>query len=113
MVGDNPESDMAGCVNMNAAIAATATTAGAGETTTKQWIEASKAPGEADGGAVSVTKWLESQAQGGPAESPPWRGVLVRTGVYTEGGDTGQAAAVVDDVKEAVQWIVDVDRFVA
>ena len=36
-----------------------------------------------------------------------WKGVLVRTGVYREGDETNSAAAVVDGVKEAVEWILE------
>ena len=35
-----------------------------------------------------------------------WQGVLVRTGVYKEGDETNGAAAVVDGVAEAVDYIL-------
>ena len=36
-----------------------------------------------------------------------WQGVLVRTGVYKEGDETNGAAAVVDGVAEAVDYILE------
>ena len=119
---DNIDSDMAGCIKMNAANAAGAASQNAdrGETTTEEWIAASKEPGSttgADAAPLSVAEWVAAQGadgdgcEGAGADSPPWRGVLVRTGVYTEGGDTGQAAVVVDDVEAAIDWIIDDDRF--
>ena len=126
---DNIDSDMAGCIKMNAANAAGAAGAatssnshdvGRGETTTEEWIAASREPGNttgADAAPLSVDEWVAAQGAGGAGsegaggDSPPWRGVLVRTGVYTEGGDTGQATVVVDDVEAAVDWIIDDDRY--
>lgn len=74
MVGDNPHSDMQGCVNMN-------------------------------NFAKEVCSW--SSLVDGNVHLPRWSGVLVKTGVFTDGkDDTNQAAMVVEDVEEAVDWII-------
>ncbi len=39
-------------------------------------------------------------------QTTTWRGVLVRTGVFKEGDETNGAAAVVDGIGEAVEWIL-------
>lgn len=36
----------------------------------------------------------------------PWSGVLVRTGVFSDGDDTNSASVVVDDVYDAVDWVL-------
>jgi len=75
MVGDNPHSDMQGCVNMNAL-------------------------------AKQFASW-SSVIEGETAPRlPGWSGVLVRTGVWAEGDDPNDAAQVVDDVYDAVEWIL-------
>ena len=118
MIGDNPESDMQGCVNMNGASASgeypTATLDGTHHTSAEEWIAASRDPGTAEngpegGGALSVADWIASEQSSGEASSqgPRWSGVLVRTGVYSGSGPTNQAAVVVDDVSSAVTWILD------
>ena len=39
-------------------------------------------------------------------QTTTWRGVRVRTGVFKEGDETNGAAAVVDGIGEAVEWIL-------
>lgn len=77
MIGDNPHSDMQGCVNMN------------------ERLRANRNLPE-DVPACDL--------QGG------WSGLLVRTGVFSDGDDTNQAAAVVDDVWDAVELILKENR---
>eukprot|EP00616_Rhizochromulina_sp_CCMP1243_P010170 CAMPEP_0118991792 /NCGR_PEP_ID=MMETSP1173-20130426/52305_1 /TAXON_ID=1034831 /ORGANISM="Rhizochromulina marina cf, Strain CCMP1243" /LENGTH=220 /DNA_ID=CAMNT_0006942943 /DNA_START=23 /DNA_END=685 /DNA_ORIENTATION=- len=66
MVGDNPHSDMQGCINMNKLV----------------------------------------NTGGSRAPQVHWSGVLVRTGVFSDGDDPNEAAAVVDNVHDAVDWIL-------
>lgn len=69
MVGDNPHSDMQGCINMNDA---------------------------------------QSDAEVVPGL---WTGVLVKTGVYSHGeDDPNEAAEIVDQVHDAVEWILKKDN---
>ena len=46
-------------------------------------------------------------AAGGAAAATTWQGVLVRTGVFKEGDETNGAAAVVDGIAQAVDWILE------
>lgn len=82
MIGDNPTSDMQGCVNMNRD----------SEEMTR-WAEALISPSE-------------KAARAAPSSLPPWTGVLVRTGVYKDGDETNRASVIVDGVADAVDWIL-------
>lgn len=75
MVGDNPTSDMQGCVNMNEA-----------RGQLERWSHVLP-------GALNLP------------DISPWSGVLVRTGVYKDGDDVNGAIVVVNDVAESVDWI--------
>jgi len=64
-------------------------------------------------GCTNMNAYLREEASARPPEEASetlgavsWLGVLVRTGVYSDGDDINLAAAVVDDVYDAVEWVM-------